>query len=115
MDVITRILNMASLLAVAKCTIELIKFLMWDEWYFYRLSSNDTISWPESLLEDIFYDLGLLLLFVGLHRLMSYTRYKNKVDLMPVSGPVYVIISSLTLLILMKSLYNGHAVQEIPA
>lgn len=60
--------------------------------YFFWLFS-------ESLLEDIFYDLGLLLLFVGLHRLMSYTRYKNKVDLMPVSGPVYVIISSLTLLV----------------
>lgn len=100
MGIITKSLQFVSVLTLVKCIFELYKFLQWDGRYRSKLPFFPGQS-RESVLQAIFYDLGLLLLFLCQHRLLSYLKNKSKVDITPVYGPIHIITSSLALLLLM--------------
>lgn len=125
MGIITKVLQFVSVLTLTKCIVDLFKFLRWDGRYQFKLPffteqsrgtcmfghmlgeilslslslSNYSSSFllAESVLQAIFYDLGLLLLFLCQHRLLGYLKNKSKVDITPIYGPMHIITSSLAL------------------
>lgn len=100
MGIITKVLQFVSVLTLTKCIVDLFKFLRWDGRYQFKLPFFTEQS-RESVLQAIFYDLGLLLLFLCQHRLLGYLKNKSKVDITPIYGPMHIITSSLALTLMM--------------